>query len=235
MSVVRGRRRPVASRLGAAVGGGLVTAVSWNLSNRLTYGRRLAGSVSASRTSSSRVRREMRLKTVANSSAGSRPGGAGVEGARRGKRVREEALKLGGEGQRGPWHHERHAHGDGAAGEYDRRARGGVGVRYHERRNLLSEGCLKPRRIGTEGKGQGRSVVFASIFLSLRESPHGERGGLMSGPEGGRSKREERGDGGSSVVGNPRGLRRGCWAGDLVLGRGLGVGEDQGLRSGRFE
>ena len=43
--------------------------------------------------------------------------------------------------------------------------------------------------------------------------------------EGGGSRGQE--GGGSFGCANPVGSGRGCWAGDWVLGRGLGVGEDQ--------
>ncbi len=71
--------------------------------------------------------------------------------------------------------------GDGAA--EDNHALRGVGMRRQERWVMLAKGLLKSGPFGVEGEGQGRSGVVASMFLSLRESRHGERGGLTSGSE----------------------------------------------------
>ena len=105
--------------------------------------------------------------------------------------------------------------------------RRGVGVRYYGKWKKLSKGFPKCQRVGMERGGQNRRVVVASMILGLREGLHGEGGGLTSGSEregglGGRS--------GQKVVvvfgcGNPVGFW--AWAEDLVLGRGLGVGEVQ--------
>ena len=94
---------------------------------------------------------------------------------------------MGGEGHSGPEHRGRHTHGDGAAEDIlaaeDIRIR--VGVWYHGKRKMLSKGFPKCLRIGMEGEGQDRRVVVASMILGLRESLHGEGGGLTSGSEGG--------------------------------------------------
>ena len=61
-----------------------------------------------------------------------------------------------------------------------------VGVGCHGELEMLSKEFPKFPRIGTEREGQGRRVVVASMILGLRESLHGEGGGLTSGSEGGR-------------------------------------------------
>ena len=86
--------------------------------------------------------------------------------------MREEIEERGGEG-RIVQHVARHTPGDGAA--EDNHALRGVGMRRQERWVMLAKGLLKRGSFGVEGEGQGRSGV-ASMFLSLRESRHGERG-----------------------------------------------------------
>ena len=104
-----------------------------------------------------------------------------VAGARGGGAEREEGEERGGERRPFVQNAARHTPGDGTAEE--NRALRGVGMRRQERWVVLAKGLLKRRSFGVEGKGQGRSGVAASIFLSLRESRHGERGGLTSGSE----------------------------------------------------
>ena len=82
-----------------------------------------------------------------------------------------------------------HTPGDGAA--EDNHALRGVGMMRHERWEMLAKGLVERGSFEVEGEGQGRGVI-ASMFLSLRESLHGERGGLAAGSERERSGCSER-------------------------------------------